>query len=534
MTILIANIGTSDLAVKVDDYYIPIGFDRNEPNIDESELNEDEKIAWDRELRDSFITTDICRKLNVEVKENPNGYRSFSFRELTQKLAQAYLSNPKEWHGKIQPARIGGIIDTAINQFNVNKLYLFVTDQNEFILDVKTEKKKFNKGFLTDTINVYELLKLWFKKEQPELELIANIIPKDILPVEQDKLLNYYYKFFIQDEIKNEDIILVSSKGGTGQMQTALKVQALASSNQYLLFIDPILSIKKLLTGEVSPCIFTSYWQHTKGQRYDDVINLLENRWDFFGAIEIIEKWKNLLNFLATNINDEKLDNNQNLISNVKKTLTIASECFNLDIQQAKNIATDKDGNFLKNLPTKLQYTIVTKYNSRLNLYTQCRIYHKLKQSAYLLSTMASFYDAVLEQIARNISCYSEEDYPKKGNRYDKIKYLKSKINNSAWQTIVNNLNKLDFWYDQRNTLIHSASGISPDRLEKVYEEANQQNSETCPPNQIVTTMGEILTTSFNLIHNEDNKFVGNNAKYYIYSTARDWVIEKLQNDLKN
>ncbi|MBW4598420.1 MAG: hypothetical protein KME29_02100 [Calothrix sp. FI2-JRJ7] len=34
MTILIANIGTSDLLIKIDDYYVPVGFDRSEPNID--------------------------------------------------------------------------------------------------------------------------------------------------------------------------------------------------------------------------------------------------------------------------------------------------------------------------------------------------------------------------------------------------------------------------------------------------------------------------------------------------------------------
>ena len=31
MTILLANIGTSDLAIKIDDFYLPLGFDCSEP-----------------------------------------------------------------------------------------------------------------------------------------------------------------------------------------------------------------------------------------------------------------------------------------------------------------------------------------------------------------------------------------------------------------------------------------------------------------------------------------------------------------------
>jgi len=45
MAILIANIGTSDLAVKIEEYFIPVGFDRSEPNIniDDPALTDDQK-----------------------------------------------------------------------------------------------------------------------------------------------------------------------------------------------------------------------------------------------------------------------------------------------------------------------------------------------------------------------------------------------------------------------------------------------------------------------------------------------------------
>jgi hypothetical protein len=546
MTILIANIGTSDLAVKVDDYYIPIGFDRNEPNIDESELNDDEKIAWDRELRDSFITTDICPKLNVEVKENDRGYRSFSFRELTKKLKEAYISNPDEWHNKIKPARIGGVINTGIDKFDINKLYLFITDQDDFILDPKTKEKKFNKGFLTDTIHIYEILKLWLEKEKPELKIIPNIIPKNILPVEQDKLLNYYYKFFIKNEIKNEDIILVSSKGGTGQMQTALKVQALASYNQFQLFIDPILSIKKLLSGEISECIFTSYWEYTKAQRYDDVKTILENRWDFDGAIDILKKWKKLLDFLANNLQQETIKTNQVLISNIIKDLEIASNCFKLDIESATQIwqKNGKDNEqLIKQLcPDLIKQLKNNKYSPILNLYSQCKVYDYLGQSAYLLSRMASFYDSLLTRIAEKHQCYHE--YPSSTNRFKKIDFLTTKIGNKNkkyWKEIVTNLQKLDFWYDKRNDLIHSAKGISQNRLSEVYlhrindtqraneyDKKNAQNA--CNPQEITTVMGEILNSDLNIINAFQKQFII--GDYYIYSSVKDWVIEQLDQDL--
>lgn len=91
--ILIANIGTSDLAVKIDDcddYHYPIGFDRDEPRLQEKlkELEENKKQAWYK--KDEIIATKLCPKLNVKVtseedKKTGKIFYKFSFRELTQK-----------------------------------------------------------------------------------------------------------------------------------------------------------------------------------------------------------------------------------------------------------------------------------------------------------------------------------------------------------------------------------------------------------------------------------------------------------------
>jgi hypothetical protein len=85
MTILIANIGNSDLAINIDGYYIPIGFDRNEPNIDDSGLTEDEKIVWDKEFRNSEIVSRLCPQLGVKVDRG-----RYSFRELTRRILEEY------------------------------------------------------------------------------------------------------------------------------------------------------------------------------------------------------------------------------------------------------------------------------------------------------------------------------------------------------------------------------------------------------------------------------------------------------------
>ncbi len=67
MAILIANIGTSDLAIKIDDYYFPVGFDRNEPNLDKSGLTDDESAAWERDFRQSFIENQLCSELGEKL-----------------------------------------------------------------------------------------------------------------------------------------------------------------------------------------------------------------------------------------------------------------------------------------------------------------------------------------------------------------------------------------------------------------------------------------------------------------------------------
>ena len=273
MAILIANIGTSDLAVKIEEYFIPVGFDRSEPNIniDDPALTDDQKDMWnEQKLRHFFVTDSLCQELDVKVNlDNPRN--PFSFLELTEKLLNAYEKDEEKWHSRIRPGRISGVIKTAVEKFKVKDIYIFVTRQEPL--------------HPQDSIYLFQILQKWFKK-QDNIHLIPEIIPTDIPAVDLDKLLNYYYSVFVK-YISSDRELLISLKGGTPQMKTAISMQAFASSINKQIFIDPILSPAKILAGEPSECELTSYWRYMRNQKYQDVKVLLEKRWDFDGAIPV-------------------------------------------------------------------------------------------------------------------------------------------------------------------------------------------------------------------------------------------------------
>lgn len=240
MTILIANIGTSDLAVKIDDYYLPIGFDRSEPNHDVAlaELSENEKEKWNN--RQKLIATNLCEELKVNY--HPQNYR-FSFRELTAKIFDAYQQSPETWHQRLSPGRIWGVIKTALDN-NVTKIYIFVTNQPVELTNPLNQIVK-NPGYDTDSIHLFKILQSWIKNEiVKQVPLIDYTIPEKIPAIDQDGLLGEYYKFF--NQFKEDEKILVSVKGGTPQMQTALRVQAMSSDILTQIYLEPDLSIKNI------------------------------------------------------------------------------------------------------------------------------------------------------------------------------------------------------------------------------------------------------------------------------------------------
>ena len=541
--ILILNLGTSDIAVQIDGYYIPVGFDRNEPNLDDSDLDDNEKAIWEQELRQSYIIQELCPQLGVKVDRG-----RYSFRELTRRILEEYEKDETSWHSRIRPNRLWGVIQSAQQKFDLETVYLFATDQPERVEDRKTGELKKNWGWNTDTIHLFDILQKWFDKEEPNLQLIAQVIPTEISPVEQDKLLDHYYRFFLK-EIPPDATMLVAIKGGTPQMQTALRMQAIASLTPKQLFVEPKLVVKRLLAGEPSECRVTSYWQYVRNQKYASVRTLLETRWDFGGAIDILQDWLELLKFWEKYIDDAELSVNKELISRVIKTLQIGESCLNFDIDYAKSVWKGKDGfenEQLKRMFSRRVVEEVETDNRLLNIYTQCRLDWKLDRMANFLSLILSFYEVTLSQLSEILRC--DYNFPQRDKRIVKRNYINNNIvtnktseQQEAWEDILECLKSLDFWCDLRNELIHSAEGISKKRIQEVFQCRDllgnntkhdwqlENNRNACPPQEILENMAEILSSNLELVQPQyRQQFVSENSEYYIYSAIKDWAVEKL------
>lgn len=561
-TILIANIGTSDIAVEMSGHYIPIGFNRDEKNAGfKEEPTNDERLIWEDEVfRNSLIVSELCRELNVNVT-SIKGKDTFSFRELTFKLKEAYENDPATWHPRIIPGRFWGVLERATNQpFNVKKAYIFVT--NHPITEVK--------GYPSDTIHLFDILKLWCKREFPSLTLKKQEIT--FVAVDQDRLYQHYYHFF--NCLTENDKILVSTKGGTPQMKNALKIQAIASGIASQLFIDPDLCKTKLLRGRPSECNITAYWQYMRTQKYKTADLLLKMRWDFDGAVKILEEWKNYLNF----VNNHKaspeiiLTPSMTTVNQVIKALSVAVDCLNLDIPSAKKtfennpnieIFTDWDKQISKNTESQL-----------LNLYTRCRIYWELKQAANFLASMSSFYEEVLYRVLQiyNGEVFFDSSRPGKWylikekvvqtmgqKKWDEFLPLCDRWNGKFqlkdrpskrifvevlvnyrqhqiqdWQIVCHTLKSLDYWIKKRNEMIHGASGISIQRMHELWEqEHSNQNPMPPKPNKIVEVMAEICQSPLSILKQDyQQQYVGG-KDYYIYSKVRQWAIAQLMEDAK-
>lgn len=570
MTILIANIGTSDLAVKVDDYYLPIQFDRSEPNIDDSHLDENSQEYWDN--REFWIAESVCKKLNIPYQEKQKGEKKsyvYSFRDLTKAL----LAHYDDWKNNIIPCRILGIINKAIKEFNVKNIYLFVTDQ------AKPHEK--------DTIYLFKILEKWLNDSNYNVTLHPKYIPSEIILNNEslDKLLDYYYSFF-QELIytySSEEQLLISIKGGIQNMQTALKMQCISSPMQKQLFINPQLSISNLLKGSNSDCNLTSYWQYNKTQKYNTIKQLL-NRWDFDGCIEIIKDWNQTLTFLIEQdvIKKSLIKEDRKNIQSVRNILNIGVSIFNLDINSSRSILDNNPDIFTGNLVNLERYISKEGYSNLLNIYSQCCLYSGLGQTANMLSSMMSFYDVMLQTMIEKTggqqylnqqykidlhkfhkdignslfeNFKTVEDgvdgkyYSIKFNRFSKRNYVDILVNHrhqnrrintefKSWnqieyqlednkkvQGIFGLLKSLEYWAEIRNDIIHKGKGISPIRLEQINSE---RPYDACSYNEIIPIMKKILISPLIALSNEYKQNFVEKDRYYIYSDIKEWVINKL------
>jgi hypothetical protein len=570
MAILIANIGTSDLAIKLRgfDYFLPVGFDRDEPNTANEILTTDEQALWDRHTREDFIIDELCHELKVECKAKFNGKKSYSFRSLTEKLFAAYDQDPETWHPRIRPGRIWGVIDTAIRQFSAKRINIFVTDQSS--------------PHDQDTCYLFQILKKWAKTELgDQVTFLKRRIPQDVSPVNSDQLLNFYYHFFVdkvEPLLDPNETVLVSIKGGTQQMQTALRLQSITADLPKLLFIDPQLSKRAVLYGEPSTCILTSYWQYQRTQKYRIVMQLLE-RFDFAGACQILKEWRSILSFQIEQsvVSKSQLRSSRTIVEATIKGLGAADSLMNLDIESARTFMREMDLDLSSTIDSQISEAIEN-YNPLLNLYSQCRIYKQNQQVAHFLSRMSScceeIFDDVIKKLGGNKYLKSatigsrieiqeikrllpEEqhslldflDYEKNG-RYAKIRYRGGKVNflaillairkdtgrgeaqeSESLSLLKEKIDSLQFWIYRRNDMIHDSQGFSSNRISELNKEAERKGS--CFYKDILTVLADILTSPLLQLPNTyKQRFVAGDD-LYLYTDLKNWVREKLLLDLR-
>ncbi|MFM7884834.1 MAG: hypothetical protein ACKO8H_24485, partial [Microcystis panniformis] len=90
MTILLANLGTSDLTIKVQNFWLPFGF-RDEPNVDETGLTEqpEKETAWKK--REQLIVELLETQSSLlDLKEiiRQKKIKTYHLKNLTSQLHQ--------------------------------------------------------------------------------------------------------------------------------------------------------------------------------------------------------------------------------------------------------------------------------------------------------------------------------------------------------------------------------------------------------------------------------------------------------------
>ncbi len=596
-SILIANIGNSDLVVKHPqfDYHLPI-FDRKEPNDPKETLTPEEEEAWRERIQYAKILGD-------ELGVFGDGTSKFPFREFTKKLLQDYRSHPDKWKELLRPARIGGVINFVKENYDVKDVYIFVTDQ---------KPPQFQ-----DSVYLFDILKIWFDRNHPQIKLHDILIEPTKAANDLDLMMAEYAKHFIQVKgIRDADCFFVSIKGGTTPMQMALQSQVLYANQEHL-FIDPILSKKRVLDGEFSNCETASFWESRRIQKYQTV-KLLLDRWDFDGGRSILESWLKTLNRLKSwQVKEvDKIDGNIQLTNRVLAALRMGIGYLNLDAQTA-NDEFDKNpvlSNLnLNELECCRDYPRTSEDNQfprLLNLYAQCFIFWQVDRIADFLVRMGSFYEETLHELIRSLDgeqyfnrkkwpddwyldtefakqnpaltksfaklekrSHNTDIFDKKGNWNNKnnndnclnLRGRSSKQNfvaalvecennaswSEAWEEFVSATRSLDYWCAKRNQLIHSAKGVSKQRLQEEFDrdlelirqgqmknhEIRRTRPHACQPHEIRKQMTAIASSTLQLMAADDSlkEYLNPNRKddnFYLYSAIAQWVTEQLDRDV--
>ena len=556
MAILVANIGTSDISVKVGECYLPIGFDRNEPNL---KLPESEELQSIWRQRTEQVRAMAQNELGVDLSGQNEGSW---FRAISGKLWELYQQAPDVWHPRIRIGRILGVIESARQSgVSLRHIYLVVTDQPE----------RETRGYPSDTVHTFDIIQLWLERQLPELMVGSE--PKRCLTreaitfsaIDQDRLFDYYDGLF--NQFDPDEVVYVSFKGGTPQMQTALKIQAIAAAVKVPIFLEPKPDVMRILQGESSECSRVAYWRYQQSQTYRSVRQLL-TRWDFDGATTLLEEWsKTSKNLIDSKVKDErqKLKQHQGQVQQVLAGMEVAVDCLNLDIKAAQKAAKV----FKQKDPVSFRAAL-DDYDLLENLYAQCKIYYQLNQIATFLARMGSFYEAAqnrlithlhgdqyLEESERGSALLTgkfkdkrpeawqeflkvhQECLEAKGweygqfipgriwnhskplglNRYSKGSFIKALIaafygnRHTQDKPKLETWEQLDFWYDRRNDIVHSSEGVSV-----AWVRALTLKEPTCPYDKILLVMEQIMQMLKLKVEDE----------VYLYGPIRHWAIAQL------
>lgn len=356
-------------------------------------------------------------------------------------------------------------------------------------------------------------------------------------------------------------------------MQTALKMQAIASGIPNLLFIDPQFAPDKVIRGKNSRCEITSYWRYIRSQKYQTVKLLLESRWDFQGAKVILEEWRSTLSFLQQYLQPEDiklLQQEQTKLKSIITQLNTAGDYLNF-ASETKN----RD-----------------KLHSVLNLYTQCRIYWNLEEIANFLPRLGTFYEETIQAIIVElggekyfehnnqnkkwtlVSSSLEQElkeryeqaekrfiwdsrlwkvktvpktkddtsekilgygfkwyqFQRLSSRYRKRSFAEALIYYSNdknliyfWEKINSSLAQIDYWVDQRNNLVHGVKGLSTTSMCRNHEqdkvdyqncsEEERQNPYNYDPNQSCEAQ-DIINQMAIICHNTLKLFGKSQSEY--------------------
>jgi hypothetical protein len=100
---------------------------------------------------------------------------------------------------------------------------------------------------------------------------------------------------------------------------------------------------------------------------------------------------------------------------------------------------------------------------------------------------------------------------------------------------------KLDYWFDNRNALIHSGRGVSVQTMIQQWEEDKRNWTDdkdkykanphkACHPNNILGELLNIAVHTYQLLKQESSPYVGwdENTPYYLYSELRDEICQQL------